>query len=287
MFGTIDVAASSLTANSGDGGAGCADLRPGDRCTRRQFHLEQGRIIGRALRGLPQSADPRLRALAAIGDDEERAELYFVQKLWSVMQDAGIDPELAAGRPRYRGCSELALIISQGEVVPAGIGIDVGGFEVMSGALRIADPCYLQESGPEIDKLFGATLPAVAGTWRSMSFLSDGCDHAGGPEVSQLRLWADGRSGVFGDVPDDEFMVMVDSGLAGCFDRGEAERISSLGPEAVGALADSLKVAGPAQAIVVNGAGGVVASGRDGRYRGGAWRDAEGVVIALSIRFDD
>ncbi|MBV6702322.1 hypothetical protein [Kitasatospora aureofaciens] len=271
-----------------EGGFGGAlpGLRPGTLCTRRRFRTEHGRAISRALRDLPPSADPRLHALAGIRDDAERAKAFYGQRLSQVADDAGLSISFAAGRPVHLGCTDLAVLLDQGGAIPAGTRYDVGSFEVTSGTLRVADPCYLEERAPEIDRLLGVTLPAQVGTWRAFSFVADRDER--GPRVSELRMWADGHSARFGHLPDDESHVLVDSGMAGCFDLGNSNRISPTNPQLVEAVRDRLMAAGPSRAAVVDDHGVVAETGfGDGRYRASAWRNDAGAVVAVSLYLDD
>ena len=192
------------------------------------------------------------------------------------------------GRSVYLGCSELAALLDHGDVMPPGIRYDVGTFEVTGGTLRVADPCYLEEQAPHVDRLFGATLPALAGTWRASSFVADRDEL--GSRVSELRVWADGHSARFGSTPSDEFHVLVDAGMAGCFDTGDVHRtdVSQSQSEWTETLGSLVMAAGPSCASVVDDRGVVAECGLgDGRYRANAWRDDAGLVIAVSLDLYD
>jgi predicted DNA-binding WGR domain protein len=274
-------------------------LPTGFVCTRRRFQIEQGRAIGRALQDLPPSADERLHAVAALHDDQERAEVFFAQRLWQAADDAGLSIDSLSGLRRYLGCGHVAMLLEQGGALPPGTGYDLGAFEVTGVTLRVTDPCYLKERLPAFDRFLGTELPAQPGTWRAFSFVTppDPIRRAGrripamernecGPQVCELRVWADGRSAAFAALPDDEFHIMVDAGMAGCFDPGDVDRISPTAPEPAATAHDRLRSAGPPRATVVSNRG-VVAETGNGQYRARAWRDDEGAVIAVSFGLHD
>ncbi len=263
-------------------GGGFSDLSAGVLCTMSHFVAAQWRAFGRALRDLPASADSRLHAVAAIHDDVERREAVRKQKLYSVLKAVRPSFDFPAGCPAYVGCTELAILIDQGGVVPPGVRHDVGTFEVVSETLRLADPCLLKPRTPQFDRFVGATLPAQAGKWRAFSFVAN--REEAGPRVVELRMWLDGQAMTFGIAADDTFTVLVDSGMAGCFDLGEPDRIDIADPDLVHAIRQQLAAAGPALAVVLNDRGVVAEAGcGDGRYRGRAWRGPEATVIAVAL----
>lgn len=190
------------------------------------------------------------------------------------------------GRQAYVGCADLSILIDQGGVVPPGTRHDVGTFEVVSATLRLADPCLLKPRAPQIERFLGATLPAKAGKWRGFSFVVD--EEESGPRVVELRMWLDGQATVFGAVADDIFTVLVDSGMAGCFDLGDPDRIDIADPDLVDTIRQQLAAAGPALAVVFNDRGAVAEAGcGDGRYRGRAWRGPESTVVAVALELGD
>ena len=83
----------------------------GALCTRRRHRIEAGRAIGLALKDLPADADPRLRTVAGLQDDEERHRLFHEQRLHDAARGAGLTLRVVSARPVYRGIDDIAALI--------------------------------------------------------------------------------------------------------------------------------------------------------------------------------
>jgi hypothetical protein len=90
---------------------------PGTVFSDRRWKAEQGKAIAHALRDLPNEADPRLTALAALSDDAERARTYTDQRLGKVMADAGLKSGLMAGCGTYLGVRQLSTLLENDGVL--------------------------------------------------------------------------------------------------------------------------------------------------------------------------
>ncbi|MFJ9845979.1 DUF6891 domain-containing protein [Kitasatospora sp. NPDC101155] len=92
-------------------------LLRGAPCTRRRHRIENGRAISTMLQDLPRDADPRLRAVAGLRDDEERYRLFHEQQLYDAAREAGLTPHLISARPVYRGVVDLAALMDHDGLV--------------------------------------------------------------------------------------------------------------------------------------------------------------------------
>jgi hypothetical protein len=253
-------------------------LRPGTRLTKKRFDIEVGRVLGRALARLPDSADPRLLALARLPEGE-RAEGYSAEGMHGVVQKSGRSFDPPSARPVLVGYPEVATLDDEGRLPGPEIRFDLGTFEITSGVLRVTDPAYFRAGVGKND------LPAVLGTWRAESIVE--VVGSSGQRVTELWAWverlAPNRDDAMADVG---FFIGVDSGLAGFFDVSqsadkEASRLDF--SEVCGALA---LAAGPPQAAIVKGFGVVSFSGLgDGGYRCKMLQNEDGAVIAVGLDF--
>lgn len=155
----------------------------------------------------------------------------------------------------------------------------LGLFKIVSGALRISDPCYQKDVQPGI----AGTIKAANGTWLATSYGRDYGNPVCELEAS-LGVTDSGKIFVGGEklpYKKGRFAVGVDSGQAGIFDLSHFQDENLITPETQRPGSTHRPGSTVPFGVVSNSGWG------DGLYTAYAKRNSKGEAVAVKIVFID